>query len=90
LSRHGPLLVVGRLIRRSRRSGEKNGRPRTVVTYEVQGSNGGVVRVTVNSNGPFAQPGEWVALAVVPRVVTFGSGPAVEFRQAALDRGEEF
>jgi hypothetical protein len=40
LSRNGPVVVVGRLIRRSPRSGEKNGRPWTIVTYEVQGGNG--------------------------------------------------
>jgi hypothetical protein len=46
--------------------------------------------VTVGSDGPFATPGEWVALPVVPRVVNFGSGPTVEFRQLTADHGEEF
>ena len=90
LSRNGPLVVVGKLIRRSRRSGEKDGRAWTIVTYEVQAGNGTVARVTVPSDGPFSQPGEWVALPVVPRIVNFGSGPRVEFRQAAVDHGEEF
>jgi hypothetical protein len=60
------------------------------VTYEVQGGNGSVARVTVGSAGPFATPGEWVALPVVPRVVNFGCGPAVEFRHLTSDGGEEF
>jgi hypothetical protein len=83
-------VVVGKLIRRRRRSGEKNGRPWTIVTYEVQGGNGSVAQVTVGPEGPFANPGEFVALAVVPRIVTFGTGPAVEFRHLSGDRGEEF
>ena len=90
LSRNGPLLVVGKLVRRTRRSGEKNGRSWTIVTYEVQGGNGSVVRVTVNSDGPFVTPGEWVTLPVVPRVVNFGSGTSVELRHANINCGEEF
>lgn len=90
LSRDGPIVVVGKLLRRSRRSGEKNGRPWTIVTYEVQGGNGTVARVSVGSDGPFATPGEYVALPVIPRIVNFGSGQTVEFRQATVDRGEEF
>jgi hypothetical protein len=56
----------------------------------VQGGNGAIARVTVSSDGPFATPGEYVALPVVPRIVNFASGPSVEFRHLTADPGEEF
>jgi hypothetical protein len=83
------LLVAGKVLRRTRRDIPRGEETLILVTYEIQGFNGEVARVTQVGVEDCLEPGAEVVVPVYVSVYAGKSGPAWTLRRKQVS-GVEF